>query len=164
MALASSDWTVEVEPARPAQGNVPAAGPVYKATAARDGFPHLQDVSTCYELFQRSVKLYADRPCLGCRKIVHGQPQPYTYITYREAGDRVSQIGSAMNFVGVKPHTKVGVFGANSPEWMIAMQVHQLPSRAMQYPRRPDWPCSRSSCNHRVTHLSQLVTPLTKPV
>ena len=125
MALASSDWTVEVEPARPAQGNVPSAGPVYKAAAARDGFPHLQEVSTCYELFQRSVKLYADRPCLGCRKIVDGQPQPYTYITYREAGDRVYQIGSAMNFVGVKPHTKVGVFGANSPEWMIAMQVHQ---------------------------------------
>ena len=124
----SSQWTTEVEPARPAQGETPAAGPVYKATAAQGGFPSLQDVNTCYELFQRSVKLYADRPCLGSRKIVDGQAQPYTYITYQEAGSRVSQIGSAMNSVGVQPHTRVGVFGANSPEWMIAMQVGHVSS------------------------------------
>ena len=134
MALTSSQWTVEVEPARPSQGDAPAAGPVYKATAAKDSFPQLQDVSTCYELFQRSVKLYPYRPCLGSRKMVDGRPQPYTYITYREAGDRVTHIGSAMKFVGVKPHTKVGVFGANSPEWMIAMQVQHLARPALRSP------------------------------
>lgn len=118
-----SDWTIEVEPARAAREGVPAAGPVYKTTKAKDGFPHLTNVSTCYELFQRSVKLYPDRPCLGYRNVVDGQVQPFTYITYTEAGLKVAHIGSAMRAIGLKEHGRVGVFGANSPEWMIALQA-----------------------------------------
>ncbi len=121
--MKTSDWTIEVEPARAAREGVPAAGPVYKCAKAKDGFPHLTDVFTCYELFQRSVKLYPDRPCLGHRNTVDGQVQPFTYITYTEAGLKVAQIGSAMRAVGLEEHGRVGVFGANSPEWMIALQV-----------------------------------------
>lgn len=118
-----SDWTFEVEPARPAQEGTQAAGPVYRSTGARDGPPALAGASTCYELFHRSVQLYADRPCLGSRKSVDGQAQPFTYMTYAEAGNAVSNIGSAMQAVGVNARGRAGVFGANSPEWMIALQV-----------------------------------------
>lgn len=118
-----SDWAFEVEPARPAQEGTPAAGPIYRSTGAREGPPALEGASTCYELFHRSVELYADRPCLGARKVVDGQAQGFTYITYAEAGIQVRNIGSAMQAVGVKAHDRAGVFGANSPEWMIALQV-----------------------------------------
>ena len=118
-----SDWTFEVEPARPAQEGTQAAGPVYRSTGARDGPPALEGASTCYELFHRSVQLYADRPCLGSRKSVDGQAQAFTYMTYAEAGTAVSNVGSAMQAVGVQARGRAGVFGANSPEWMIALQV-----------------------------------------
>lgn len=36
---------------------------------------------------------------------------------------QVAAIGSAMVKVGLEPHARVGVYGANSPQWMIAMQV-----------------------------------------
>ena len=121
--MIDSAWTCEVEPARSAQEGVPAAGPVYRATGAKDGPPHLEDVTTCYELFQRSVKLYPDRPCLGSRKIVDGQAQPFTYMTYTEASIAVTHVGSALRAVGVGKEGRVGVFGANCPEWMIALQV-----------------------------------------
>lgn len=123
-----SDWAFEVEPARPAQEGTLAAGPVYRSTGARDGPPALEGASTCYELFHRSVELYPSRPCLGSRKVVDGQAQGFTYMTYAEAGTQVRNIGSAMQAVGVKPHHRAGVFGANSPEWMIALQVVR-PSR-----------------------------------
>lgn len=121
--MIDSAWTCEVEPARSAQEGVPAAGPVYRATGAKDGPPHLEDVTTCYELFQRSVKLYPDRPCLGSRKIVDGQAQPFTYMTYTEASIAVTHVGSALRAVGVGKEGRVGVFGANCPEWMIALQA-----------------------------------------
>lgn len=118
-----SDWAFEVAPARPAQDGTVAAGPVYRSTGAREGPPALEGASTCYELFHRSVELYADRPCLGSRTVVDGQAQGFTYITYAEAGAQVGNIGSAMKAVGVNAHDRAGVFGANSPEWMIALQV-----------------------------------------
>ena len=116
-------WTAEIEPARAATEGVPAAGPIYRCRAEPEGRPTLKDVTTCFELFQRSVRLYGPRPCLGHRAVVGGQAQPYTYITYQEAGAAVDQIGSAMTSVGVGANTRVGVFGSNSPEWMITQQV-----------------------------------------
>lgn len=39
------------------------------------------------------------------------------------AQTQVAAIGSAMVKSGLLPHGRVGVYGANSPEWMMAMQV-----------------------------------------
>ena len=46
----------------------------------------------------------------------HWPPLPQT-------AERTAAIGSALTHVGVVPHGRVGVYGANAPEWMIAMQV-----------------------------------------
>ena len=40
-----------------------------------------------------------------------------------QTAERTAAIGSALTHVGVGPRGRVGVYGANSPEWMIAMQV-----------------------------------------
>jgi len=46
-------------------------------------------------------------------------------------GLAVWQVGSALLELGVEPKDRVGVFGANCPEWMLAMQV-----------RSPSGPCA----------------------
>lgn len=44
-------------------------------------------------------------------------------MTYAETGAKVDAIAGAFARVGLQPKGRVGIFGANSPEWMIAMQV-----------------------------------------
>ncbi len=38
----------------------------------------------------------------------------------------MAAVASALRALGVQPQQRVGVFGANCPEWMIAMQVGLL--------------------------------------
>ena len=121
--MRNTRWAYEVAPARPAHAGKPAAGPVLSSIGAKQGSTDLQDVTTCYELFQRSAMLYPDRPCLGSRGIIIGQAKPFTYMTYREVCSVVENVGSALEAVGVKEGGRVGVLGSNSPEWMIALQV-----------------------------------------
>lgn len=42
----------EVEPARPAQDGRPEVGPVYRPTFHKDGFPKLEGIETCFDLFE----------------------------------------------------------------------------------------------------------------
>lgn len=44
-------------------------------------------------------------------------------MTYGEAGAAVAQIAAALSGLGLARQERVGVYGANSQEWMIAMQV-----------------------------------------
>ena len=54
---------------------------------------------------------------------VNGEAGPYEFLSYAEVGQLVSQVGSALVAKGVQPQQKCSVYGANSPEWMVAMQV-----------------------------------------
>mmetsp|Transcript_22299 Transcript_22299/g.48717 ORF Transcript_22299/g.48717 Transcript_22299/m.48717 type:complete len:658 (+) Transcript_22299:118-2091(+) len=112
----------EVEPPRPAQGDRPAAGPVYRVEFAKDGPPELP-VKTLRELFEKSAEKFPNRPCLGSRPIVNGQAQPFQFMTYNEVHNNVKKIAAAYVALGVKPKDRVGVIGANCPEWMMAMQA-----------------------------------------
>ena len=38
----------------------------------------------------------------------------------------MADVASAMAHVGLGPHCRASVFGANSPEWMLTMQASQL--------------------------------------
>lgn len=126
MAPALGDLVVQVGEATPASGDKPACGPILRSHLAKDGYPVLENVTTLYELFQRSVKTYGDRPCLGKRKIVDGKAGDYEFDTYFQVDGKVSAVGSALSGLGLGPHSKVGVFGSNCPEWMISMQVSFL--------------------------------------
>jgi len=48
---------------------------------------------------------------------------PYEWLSYSQVFSNVEGIGSAIANAGLKKQDKVGVFGANSPEWMTAMQA-----------------------------------------
>lgn len=70
-------------------------------------------------MFSASVQRYPNNKCLGKRNAA-GE---YEWITYKEAEETAAAISSAMIKVGLKPHDRAGVYGANSPEWMLAMQA-----------------------------------------
>ncbi|KAK9817123.1 hypothetical protein WJX72_009841 [[Myrmecia] bisecta] len=116
---------IEVAPGTPAVGEKPALGPVYRNVLAKDGFKTLatEGISTLYELFQHCVTKHADSPALGSRETVNGEASDYKWITYSQAGKQVEDLGSALSAVGVQAHGRCGIFGANSPEWMLAMQA-----------------------------------------
>ena len=90
-----------------------------RAKIAKDGPPSIAGMSTLYEMFSSSVEKYANRNCIGHR----GPDGSYVWLTYKETEQRAAAIASAMKFIGMAPHEKAGVYGANCPEWMIAMQA-----------------------------------------
>lgn len=58
---------------------------------------------------------------------VDGAAGPFEFITYEETAELAAAIGSALTAVGVSAHDKCSIYGGNSAEWMIAMQVpHRL--------------------------------------
>jgi long-chain acyl-CoA synthetase len=71
-------------------------------------------------MFTASAEKFANNNCLGHRA---SDSTGYTWLTYRQTAEQSAEIGSALVKVGLEPHGRVGVYGANSPEWMIAMQV-----------------------------------------
>ena len=102
-----------------------------------------------------SVAKYPDNPCLGHRPIKYGEPQPYTWLSYKEVGERVAAVAGAMMALGLKAHGRVGVYGINSPEWMMAMQVgissgETIPARCISGPVQCTEP-SLSSCGCKRT-------------
>lgn len=92
---------------------------VCRAVIAKDGPPMMENCSSLYEMFQQSVAKFPNKNCLGART---GKDGAYEWMTYKEVNDVVSHIGSAMASVGLKPHGRVGVYGPNCKEWMMAMQ------------------------------------------
>ncbi|KAF8060014.1 LACS4 [Scenedesmus sp. PABB004] len=113
----------EVAPGRPASVDAPEAGPTYAVAYAKDGIHRPPGVDTCYDLFKSSAEKFADKPCLGYRTVgADGKPGPYKFYTYAEAWEMAAKAGSAFLNLGLKPTDRLGVFGANCVEWMIAMQ------------------------------------------
>ncbi|GLI61184.1 hypothetical protein VaNZ11_003476 [Volvox africanus] len=113
----------EREPARQATADKPSASPVYGSLYAKDGFPTV-DFSSLFELFERSCNKYPNNLCLGKReKNEKGEAGPYVFKTYSEVHKEVVQVASGLRALGVEPGQRIGVFGANCPDLMIAMQA-----------------------------------------
>ena len=74
----------------------------------------------------RSVAQYPNNPCLGHRPITYGEPGAYVWQTYKEIGEKVDAIAGGIMHLGLQAHGRIGVYGINSPEWMITMQVAPL--------------------------------------
>lgn len=87
---------------------------------AKDGPPTLDGApASLYEMFKNSVAKFGNNRCLGARTGPNGE---YEWSTYKEVDEKVTMLGSAMAAVGLEAHGRVGVYGPNSPEWMMAMQ------------------------------------------
>uniref|UniRef100_A0A7S0UJY6 Long-chain-fatty-acid--CoA ligase n=1 Tax=Polytomella parva TaxID=51329 RepID=A0A7S0UJY6_9CHLO len=113
---------IDVAPGRPATETKPSASPIFRHICAKDGFPTF-DVSTCYELFKRSVDNYPSNDCLGTRTVnADGTPGPYVFETYAQTFQKIEKISSGLKYLGVNPQDRVGIYGANSAEWMLSMQ------------------------------------------
>lgn len=79
----------------------------------------MEGITTLYEAFSASVAKYPNNNCLGHRTA----DGSYSWLTYQETAEHAAAIASAMASVGVGPHARAGVYGANCPEWMISMQA-----------------------------------------
>jgi long-chain acyl-CoA synthetase len=112
---------------RPASADRPSASRIYRLPIAKDAFP-TSEWSTLHELFQKSVAKHSKEPLLGWRPFDEaGKVQPYVWITYEETAERVKEVASGLAALGLTAGSRVGVYGVNCPEWMLAMQVRVVP-------------------------------------
>lgn len=82
--------TIAVGKGRPEQGDRNAIGPIYRSQVARTSWPTIPNVTTLYELFERSVRKNPERRCIGWRPIKNGEAAPYTFHTYKETQGAVA--------------------------------------------------------------------------
>ncbi len=66
------------------------------------------------EVFESSVKKYADRPLFGTKQ--QGQ---WHWMTYAEFGDRTRRMRTALEELGVQAGDRVAAISGNRPEWAI---------------------------------------------
>ncbi|KAH7664965.1 long-chain acyl-CoA synthetase protein [Dioscorea alata] len=117
-------YTVKVEESRPASGERPSAGPVYRCIYAKDGLlDPPSEIESPWEFFCGSVKLYPQNQMLGRREVNDGQVGQYVWQTYEEVYNKAIKIGSAIRGLGVNPGDRCGIYGVNCPEWVTAMEA-----------------------------------------
>lgn len=97
----------------------------YRCHYQPDGVVHAPGNPTnLYDSLKSSVFKYAENPALGWRTIIDGEAQDYEFLKYRELDEAVSVAGSAMKAtVNCGKGTSIGVYAANSTEWMITMKA-----------------------------------------
>ena len=77
----AKDVIYEVRQGKSGVGDTPSIGPTYGNVLATKGYEAPADkCKNLFEVFESSVKIYADRPCLGRR--INGQG-PYVWETYK---------------------------------------------------------------------------------
>jgi long-chain acyl-CoA synthetase len=69
------------------------------------------------------VKRVPNNNLLGAREVTNGVAGKYIWQTYQQVYETVILIGSAMRHIGVEPKGRCGIYGANCPEWFIAMEA-----------------------------------------
>ncbi|KAH6783415.1 AMP-dependent synthetase and ligase family protein [Perilla frutescens var. hirtella] len=122
--MANEKFIVEVEPGKPAVDGKPSIGPVYRSIFAKDGFPEpTPGLDSCWDIFRLSVDKYPNNQMLGRREIVDGKPGKYSWMTYKEVYDIVVKVGNSIRSCGIEEGGRCGIYGANSPEWIISMEA-----------------------------------------
>ncbi|KAI3468613.1 hypothetical protein Pfo_025276 [Paulownia fortunei] len=122
--MAKQRFIVEVEPSKPAKDGKPSIGPVYRSIFAKDGFPApTPGLDSCWDIFRLSVEKYPNNRMLGRREIVNGKPGKYLWMTYKEVYDIVLKVGNSIRSCGIEEGGRCGIYGANSPEWIMSMEA-----------------------------------------
>ncbi|XP_027934376.1 long chain acyl-CoA synthetase 1-like [Vigna unguiculata] len=117
-------FSVKVEEGREGKNGDLSVGPVYRNFLSQKEFPPLDpDFSTTWDIFCESVKNYPNNPMLGRRNIVDGKFGPYVWSTYKEVYDEVLHISSALRASGAEVGRRIGIYGSNCPEWIVAMEA-----------------------------------------
>ncbi|XP_010679430.2 long chain acyl-CoA synthetase 1 [Beta vulgaris subsp. vulgaris] len=117
-------FSVQVSSGREGQDGRPAVGPIYRNILSKDEFPPPHpEVSTTWDSFRLSVEKYPGNKMLGWREMVDGKWGPYLWKTYRNVYEEVLKIGSALRACGAQPGARIGIYGANCPQWIVAMEA-----------------------------------------
>ncbi|KAG2445761.1 hypothetical protein HXX76_000366 [Chlamydomonas incerta] len=126
-------WIYEVAPAPPpaAPGAPAAFGPAYRHVWSRRGFPQPPGgAATCWDLWANAVRDFGPAPCLGWRPATaDGRAGRYTFHSYSQVDGQVAALASGLAAAGLAAGDRVGVYGVNCPEWMMA----QLACNRMSY-------------------------------
>ncbi|CAL9776133.1 unnamed protein product [Musa acuminata subsp. burmannicoides] len=119
-----ANHTVKVESGRAGEDGKPSVGPVYRNSLAKNGFPPLDpDMTTSWDVFRVAAEKYPNNRMLGWREIKNGKAGPYLWKTYKEVYEEVLQVGSALCHLGAKPGSRIGIYGANCPQWIVVMEA-----------------------------------------
>ncbi|XP_047311914.1 long chain acyl-CoA synthetase 1-like [Impatiens glandulifera] len=117
-------FAVKVEEGRKRQDQKPAVGPIYRNSLDKDGFLPLDpSSSTTWDLFRASVEKNPANKMLGWREFSGGKFGGYVWKTYKEVYDEVLAVGSALRSLGAEPGCRVGIYGSNCPQWIVAMET-----------------------------------------
>ncbi|CAA0830912.1 Long chain acyl-CoA synthetase 2 [Striga hermonthica] len=118
------EYIVKVEEGRAAADGKPSTGPVYRCIYAKDGLLEIPDgLESPWDFFRNSVERYPTNRMIGRRQIIDGKTNAYVWQTYKQVYDDALKIGSAIRGRGLNPGDKCGIYGANCPEWIMAMQA-----------------------------------------
>ncbi|XP_038680822.1 long chain acyl-CoA synthetase 1 isoform X1 [Tripterygium wilfordii] len=117
-------FTAQVEEGREGHDGKPAVGPIYRNLLSKDEFPPPDcNLNTSWDLFSVSVEKHQGNRMLGWRQIIDGKVGPYSWKTYKEVYEEVLQIGSALRSSGAEPGCRIGIYGSNCPQWVVAMEA-----------------------------------------
>ncbi|CAI7778685.1 unnamed protein product [Closterium sp. NIES-53] len=87
-----------------------------------DSFPQA-NIKTLHDNMEHAASLYADEPCLGTRVRPDGSVGDYEWITYREAAELRTAVGSGFIRLGLQRGEKVGLYCVNRAEWVLTEQA-----------------------------------------
>ncbi|CAA0824925.1 Long chain acyl-CoA synthetase 1 [Striga hermonthica] len=117
-------FAVKVEEGKQGQAGQPSVGPVYRNLLAEHAYPPVDpNLSTCWDIFRESVDKHSGNRMLGWRELVDGKWGPYVWKTYKEVYEETLQVGSGLRKHGFEPGARVGVYGSNCPQWIVAMEA-----------------------------------------
>ncbi|XP_053328966.1 long-chain-fatty-acid--CoA ligase 4 isoform X2 [Spea bombifrons] len=114
-------------------------GSPYRALSHFDSLATIDipGADTLDKLFQHAVARFAKKDCLGTRELLseENEKQPngkvfkkliqgdYKWLNYEEVNTRVTNLGSGLSALGLKPKSTVAIFCETRAEWMIAAQA-----------------------------------------
>ncbi|PRQ45147.1 putative long-chain-fatty-acid--CoA ligase [Rosa chinensis] len=117
-------FSAQVEEGRKGQNGKPSVGPVYRNLLSKNDFPPPHpEIRTAWDVFSQSAQKFPGNRMLGWRKIVDGKIGPYVWKTYKEVYEEVLLVGSALRASGVEPGSRIGIYGSNCPQWIMAMEA-----------------------------------------
>ncbi|KAM7521389.1 hypothetical protein LguiA_011291 [Lonicera macranthoides] len=117
-------FAVKVEEGREGHNGQLSVGPVYRNPLAKNEFPPLDShLATAWDIFRSSVEKYPGNKMLGWRELIDGKFGPYVWKTYKEVYEEVLLIGAALRACGIQPGSRVGIYGSNCPQWIVAMEA-----------------------------------------
>ncbi|XP_071935242.1 long chain acyl-CoA synthetase 1-like isoform X2 [Coffea arabica] len=80
-------------------------------------------VSSVMLLLWASVEKYRRNRMLGWREFLNHQWGPYVWKTYEEVYQETICAGSALRACGIQPGARIGIYGSNCPQWIVAMEA-----------------------------------------